>query len=135
MKITTLQAAAGSVLLLLLQPAAGATHRNRHAHDLFSKRHQTSHGVSELAPTGQISKRATCTLPDHPDLVKVPGASNNGFAMSPDQSCLDGSYCPFACVPGKVMNQWKPDSKYTYPESMVSRYWYGSSDSPETDVS
>jgi len=44
---------------------------------------------------------------------------NNGFAMAGDVSCSDGKYCPYACVPGKVMAQWQPNSKYVYPESMV----------------
>lgn len=38
--------------------------------------------------------------------------------MSPDRPCKFGSYCPYACPPGQVMNQWKPGTTYTYPESM-----------------
>jgi hypothetical protein len=44
---------------------------------------------------------------------------NNGFAMSPDEPCVDGTWCPIACKPGKVMAQWKPGTTYSYPESMV----------------
>ncbi|KAK2071096.1 hypothetical protein P8C59_005547 [Phyllachora maydis] len=45
-------------------------------------------------------------------------ASNNGFAMSPDQPCVEYGYCPIACKPGKVMAQWQPHTSYKYPESM-----------------
>jgi hypothetical protein len=40
--------------------------------------------------------------------------------MSPDEPCTTGKYCPLACVPGKVMAQWRPNTSYSYPESMVS---------------
>lgn len=39
--------------------------------------------------------------------------------MSPDEPCTPGKYCPYACPPGQLMNQWDPDAKaYTYPASM-----------------
>lgn len=64
-----------------------------------------------------LSKRAVCSLPNDPDLYAVPGASNGGWAMAPDVQCTAGSYCPIACVSGKVMAQWKPGTTYTYPQS------------------
>ncbi|ODV78555.1 uncharacterized protein CANTADRAFT_53707 [Suhomyces tanzawaensis NRRL Y-17324] len=68
--------------------------------------------MASAAPT------KTCSLPTDGDLVKISGASNDGWAMSPDQKCTAGSYCPYACPPGKVMAQWDPSAKsYTYPES------------------
>ncbi|KAF3767806.1 hypothetical protein M406DRAFT_31870, partial [Cryphonectria parasitica EP155] len=60
-----------------------------------------------------------CAFPESEGLVAVtPGSSNAGWAMSPDQECTAGSYCPFACPPGQLMNQWKPGTTYVYPESM-----------------
>lgn len=57
---------------------------------------------------------------EDPNLVAIPGEKNGGWALSPDQECTRGSYCPFACKPGMVMAQWEPDSTFTYPASMVS---------------
>jgi hypothetical protein len=124
MKVTTLQAALGSAALLLLAQPAGATHSHHFAHNQFhAKKHTHNHQHQQrdvIEGRDDVQKRGTCSLPDHPDLVKIPGAMNNGFAMSPDQPCTAGKHCPIACVPGKVMNQWKPNTTYTYPESMVS---------------
>lgn len=68
-------------------------------------------------------KRGTCKFPGDEDsnLVAItPDAKNAGWALSPDQECKPGSYCPIACKPGMVMAQWDPDSTYDYPASMVS---------------
>ncbi|KAJ4315213.1 hypothetical protein N0V84_008481 [Fusarium piperis] len=68
-----------------------------------------------------IAKRGgQCQFPtDDSNMVAVtPDEKNAGWAMSPDQECKPGSYCPFACKPGMVMNQWDPDSTYVYPASM-----------------
>lgn len=63
-----------------------------------------------------LAKRAsTCSLPDNDSLVSVPGDSNQGWAMSPDQKCTAGSYCPYACPSGKLMAQWSPDAKTYTP--------------------
>ncbi|KAK3944774.1 hypothetical protein QBC46DRAFT_145937 [Diplogelasinospora grovesii] len=118
MKLTTLQAAIGSASLLFFAQPTIATHGHRHAHEQYGKRHAHSHQELELVEAPKVEKRATCSLPSHPDLVPVPGGSNNGFAMSPDQSCTDGTWCPIACVSGKVMAQWEPNSSYVYPQSM-----------------
>ena len=93
-----------------------AMNGHRHAHDQYAKRqsHNSDRNSGEL-----LVKRSSCSLPDDSDLVHVPGADNNGFAMSPDEPCEDGKWCPFACVPGKVMAQWEPNSTYIYPQSMV----------------
>jgi len=120
---TTWQAAFGAVALFMLAQPAAATHSHRHVHKRLGKKHTHGHGhASEelISAPKSMDKRTTCSLPDHPDLVRVPGADNNGFAMSPDQSCDSGKYCPYACVPGKVMAQWEPNSSYNYPQSMVS---------------
>ncbi|KAL1842635.1 hypothetical protein VTJ49DRAFT_4683 [Mycothermus thermophilus] len=118
MRLSTFQAALG---LLAAQPAA-ANLGHRHAHGQYARRHGHGHTHSpragEVISSPKEARGAGCQLPDHPDLVRVPGAQNNGFAMSPDEPCVDGKWCPIACKPGKVMAQWKPNTKYSYPESM-----------------
>lgn len=135
MKITTLQAALGSAALLLTAQPTVASHSHEHMHAQFKKHlnHLHGHGHAHTHETREthdlidaprssekVEKRGTCSLPHHDDLHFVPGAENAGFAMSPDQPCKHGSYCPIACKAGKVMAQWKPNSAYVYPESMVS---------------
>ncbi|SPO06011.1 related to UTH1 protein [Cephalotrichum gorgonifer] len=108
MRLTNIAAA-----LVLLCGEAAFAHRHLH------RRHVHSHSPKRAQPSPEVEKReATCSLPDHSDLVHVPGAQNNGFAMSPDQPCKDGMYCPIACKPGMVMAQWEPGSTYNYPSSM-----------------
>ncbi|KAK4099669.1 glycoside hydrolase family 132 protein [Parathielavia hyrcaniae] len=124
MRFTTLQAAIGSASVLFSAQPVSANLGHRHAHDQYARRHGHGHrhvhqsaevlNATEIAP-----RKARCTLPDHPDLVRVPGEKNNGFAMSPDQACEDGTWCPLACVSGKVMAQWKPKTKYIPEESML----------------
>lgn len=115
MRFTILQAAIGSASLLFSASPVSAHLGHRHAHEQYAKRHGHKHQhAAELA-----ARKAPCSLPDDPDLVRVPGAVNNGFAMSPDEPCEDGKWCPIACVPGKLMAQWKPNTTYSYPESMV----------------
>ncbi|KAK0715030.1 hypothetical protein B0H67DRAFT_644825 [Lasiosphaeris hirsuta] len=117
MRFTTLQAVFGSASLFLSATSA-SIHGHRHAHEQYGKRHTILAEDLIDTPKSHVEKRSTCSLPDHPDLVYVPGAKNNGFAMAGDVACLDGKYCPIACVAGKVMAQWQPDSKYVYPQSM-----------------
>lgn len=73
-----------------------------------------------VAVCAQPVKRATCEFPSDDDLVSVtPGSDNGGWAMSPDEPCTAGKFCPYACPPGKVMAQWDPKATlYSYPESM-----------------
>ncbi|OLY80446.1 putative secreted beta-glucosidase adg3 [Smittium mucronatum] len=40
--------------------------------------------------------------------VITPSAMNAGWAMSPDQECTRGSWCPYACKPGYYSSQWDP---------------------------
>ncbi|EAZ62829.1 Youth, involved in determining longevity [Scheffersomyces stipitis CBS 6054] len=63
---------------------------------------------------------STCSFPTDAGLVSItPDSLNAGWAMSPDQACTPGKYCPYACPPGKVAAQWDPSStSYTYPQSM-----------------
>lgn len=120
MKLATLQVVISSAFILFsAHPSSAASHGHRRAHDEYAKRHSHRHQPRELVGSPKAPRKPTCSLPDDPDLVRVPGAKNNGFAMSPDEACEDGKWCPFACVPGKVMAQWKPNTTYSYPESMV----------------
>lgn len=76
------------------------------------------------APT----KRAnTCKFPTNAGLVAVtPNSKNAGWALLPDQQCTAGSYCPYACPPGKVMAQWDPAStSYTVSESQNGGLYCG----------
>lgn len=68
------------------------------------------------APT---KRSTTCQFPTDAGLVEItPKSSNAGWALSPDQQCTAGSYCPYACPPGQVMNQWDPQATaYTVSES------------------
>lgn len=67
-----------------------------------------------------LVKRGECQFPMDKGLVAVtPEAQNAGWAMSPDQPCKPGMYCPYACPPGQLMAQWDPKAtSYSYPESM-----------------
>ncbi|PVV05028.1 hypothetical protein BB560_000457 [Smittium megazygosporum] len=40
----------------------------------------------------------------------TPYQLNDGWAMSPDQQCKFGSWCPYACQPGYYSAQWDPQS-------------------------
>ncbi|PLB52287.1 hypothetical protein P170DRAFT_434083 [Aspergillus steynii IBT 23096] len=63
---------------------------------------------------------AECEFPSDAGLVSVtPKMKNAGWAMSPDQPCKPGNYCPYACPPGQVSMQWDPKAtSYSYPMSM-----------------
>ncbi|EEP82336.1 hypothetical protein UREG_07201 [Uncinocarpus reesii 1704] len=77
---------------------------------------QKPHGTSK-----PITKRGgECEFPSDAGLVAVtPNEKNAGWAMSPDQPCEPGNYCPYACPAGMVMAQWDPDAtSYSYPMSM-----------------
>lgn len=56
--------------------------------------------------------------PNYDGMVAVQkGGSNGGWAMSPDQECSYGSWCPYACKPGQLMGQWDPSATtYSYPK-------------------
>ncbi|KAL4795337.1 hypothetical protein BDV19DRAFT_362934 [Aspergillus venezuelensis] len=99
---------AASALLCAVAVEA-AQHNHGHAH-----RHL--HGKKDV-----VEKRGgSCEFPSDAGLVAVtPGSKNAGWAMSPDQSCEPGNYCPYACPPGQVSMQWDPDAtSYSYPMSM-----------------
>jgi hypothetical protein len=129
MKFTTLPGALVAALLLVAPATvAGKTHRHhgRLAH-IFDHPRPSPEEASFFETSSSKAKRVakkrggSCPFPtDDPNLVAVtPDEKNAGWAMSPDQECEPGNYCPFACKPGMVMNQWEPDSTYSYPSSMV----------------
>lgn len=68
-----------------------------------------------------VHKRSSgqCQFPTDAGLVAVtPNEQNAGWAMSPDQPCQPGMYCPYACPAGQVGLQWDPlATSYTYPIS------------------
>lgn len=123
MRFSTFQAAIGSASILFSAQPVAANLGHRHSHEHYAKRHGHAHGhlhrSADASGAPKVARKATCSLPDHPDLVRIPGRDNNGFAMSPDEPCEDGKWCPIACVSGKLMAQWKPGTKQVYPESMV----------------
>lgn len=101
-------------------------HRNarRAGHKHLHKKH---------ADLPAVKRQSQCQFPTDVGLVPItPSDQNAGWAMSPDQPCLPGNYCPYACpsgmflliirliVLGQVMAQWNPAAtSYTYPLSMV----------------
>ncbi|TQV98705.1 hypothetical protein V2A60_007588 [Cordyceps javanica] len=122
MQLATLQAFVASAMFILAPGAdASVLHRNVHQAHRHTHLHHEHHRAVESPPSSvSLVKRSTCAFPtDDPDLVAVtPDQKNAGWAMSPDQSCEPGHYCPIACKEGMVMNQWEKESTYTYPSSM-----------------
>jgi hypothetical protein len=132
MKFISIAATIGATLAL---QASGVAAKLSHLHpnNVLDRRHrhhareaQTSKaeaGPLELRESSvEVHKRGgQCQFPSDAGLVAVtPGAKNAGWAMSPDQPCVPGSYCPYACPPGQMMAQWDPSAtSYIYPQSMV----------------
>ena len=131
MRPLEMSAAVAAMMLLLSIPSANAKHgvahqvlERRHAQHHHKKFHSSKAEERGLAEAEVIEKRTgQCQFPTNAGLVAVtPGSQNAGWAMSPDQSCTSGMYCPYACPPGQLMAQWDPSAtSYTYPQSMVSR--------------
>lgn len=127
MKFTTIPGALLAALLLIAPTAVVAKAHRHHGRLAHIFDHPSPQEASFFETSSSKAKRVakkrggSCPFPtDDPNLVSVtPDEKNAGWAMSPDQECEPGNYCPFACKPGMVMNQWEPDSTYTYPSSMV----------------
>lgn len=101
--------------LIAAVKAAQFGHGHGHAR-LHERLHQ------ERDEPATIEKRGgQCQFPSDAGLVAVtPNAKNAGWAMSPDQPCKPGNYCPYACPEGQVSMQWDPHAtSYSYPVSMV----------------
>lgn len=127
MKYSSIQAFLGSAAILFSAPGCEATSTHRRVHQLqrnFNHHlHGATHSRAEVGLLENEKRGGSCAFPsDDPNLVAItPDAKNAGWAMSPDQECKPGNYCPIACKPGMVMAQWDPDSTYSYPQSMVGR--------------
>ena len=141
MRPRTLTASAGA-LFLFAASLVEAKHHRVHSHlEVLHRRHQAHRALFSTAESGEsgialrsapletpsedtnIERRGgQCQFPTDAGLVAItPGSQNAGWAMSPNQPCLPGNYCPYACPPGQVSMQWDPSAtSYTYPESMVS---------------
>lgn len=119
-------------LLALHASIAHAKHSNAHLNVL---EHQHGHhrsvqtseaeigsGLESGGQETEIEKRGgQCQFPTNAGLVAVtPDQKNAGWAMSSDQLCTPGSYCPFACPPGQLTAQWDPEvTNYSPVLSMV----------------
>jgi hypothetical protein len=70
-------------------------------------------------------RSGTCSFPTDKGLVAVQkNGQNAGWAMHSDQQCTYGSWCPYACPPGQLMNQWDPSvTSYSYPGSQNGGLW------------
>lgn len=111
MKLTIQSCAMVLSLIVAVEAARHGHHRHGHAH---------GHNNRSVDPP--LEKRGgSCEFPSDAGLVAVtPNSKNGGWALSPDQSCEPGSYCPYACPPGQVSMQWDPKAtSYSYPQSMV----------------
>ncbi|KAM9927837.1 hypothetical protein OXX59_002266 [Metschnikowia pulcherrima] len=75
--------------------------------------------LAATAGAAPTKRSNTCSIPTNAGLVQItPKSSNAGWALSPDQQCTAGSYCPYACPPGQLMNQWDSQATaYTTSES------------------
>lgn len=122
MKSATLRALIGSILLVLAaQPSvvASAQHHHRHLHQHGSRNHTNGEEFELVKERKLVNRAGQCAFPESGGLVAItPGELNAGWALSPDEECTAGSWCPYACPPGQLMNQWKKGTTYTYPESM-----------------
>ena len=125
MQLLQIQAAIGTAILLLSSPC-DAKHGHSHSLQVLGRRHnhlhhRKLHATRREESVAEISKRGTCAFPTDKGLVSVtPNLMNGGWAMSPDEPCATDTWCPYACPPGEVMNQWDPKATtYSYPQSMV----------------
>ncbi|KAL8914766.1 MAG: hypothetical protein Q9171_000602 [Xanthocarpia ochracea] len=96
----------------------GLEHRHLHHKGRSASAIEAGHGYQVEVPA--VEKRTgQCQFPEDAGLVPVSGLSNGGWAMSPDECCEPGGYCPYACPPGQISMQWDPEAtSYTYPQSM-----------------
>jgi hypothetical protein len=129
MRFLEQKAAVGAAIVLLAAVSeARHSHNNRPVQlENLERRHGHSHknahsSRAEHEDQPALDKRDICSFPSTAGLVAVtPGSENGGWAMSPDQPCTAGKFCPYACPPGQLMGQWDADATtYSYPASMVS---------------
>ncbi|KAL8687088.1 MAG: hypothetical protein Q9224_005256, partial [Gallowayella concinna] len=96
----------------------GLEHRHLHHKGRATSAVEAGHAIQ--VEEAAIEKRTgQCQFPADAGLVPVAGSSNGGWAMSPDECCEPGGYCPYACPPGQISMQWDPEAtSYSYPQSM-----------------
>ncbi|CAI7632469.1 unnamed protein product [Penicillium viridicatum] len=88
---------------------------------LIASAEAAKHGHGQTHNHMALAKRSgKCEFPSDAGLVEItPNEQNAGWAMSPDEPCKPGNYCPYACPPGQVSMQWDPKAtSYSYPMSM-----------------
>lgn len=90
------------------------SYQHAHAHQHARRQGQQIEGKNL---THLFRRSGTCSFPNGDNMVAVQSSGKNGgWAMHNDQECSYGSWCPYACEPGMLMNQWDPDiTSYTYP--------------------
>ncbi|KYK59317.1 hypothetical protein DCS_00447 [Drechmeria coniospora] len=127
MKISSLQALAGPTAIILSAAGCDASSGHQRLHQLerrLDAQHAHGHARAHVRSEGGlvVEKRGggTCAFPtnDRNLHAVTTDAMNAGWAMSPDQPCKPGSYCPYACQSGMVMAQWQPGSVYQPGSSM-----------------
>ena len=111
-----LDTASRAAALLGLIAGIEAAHHGHHHHT-----HHQRHEVDTKVEAPLEKRGGHCKFPSDAGLVAVtPGSLNGGWAISPDQSCTAGNYCPYACPSGQMSMQWDPKAtSYSYPMSMV----------------
>ncbi|KAJ5682598.1 hypothetical protein N7462_005763 [Penicillium macrosclerotiorum] len=110
-QITPARAAA---LVALIASVEAAHHGHGHSHGHV-------HEARVVPADNTLQKKSgQCQFPTDAGLVSItPNEQNAGWAMSPNQPCKPGNYCPYACPPGQVSMQWDPEAtSYSYPMSM-----------------
>ncbi|RMJ24564.1 SUN domain protein Adg3 [Aspergillus sp. HF37] len=102
-----------TALLALVASVGAAGHGHSHGHHRHGHQHRDASDVTVEKRGGQ------CQFPTDAGMVEItPHKQNAGWAMSPDQPCLPGNYCPYACPSGMVSMQWDPQANsYIYPLS------------------
>ncbi|KAL8999409.1 MAG: hypothetical protein Q9169_001723 [Polycauliona sp. 2 TL-2023] len=124
MRTTSILAVFAANIATLVLAKHGDSHlrtlEHRHLHHKGRSVSATERRNGYLVEEPAIEKRTgQCQFPEDAGLVSVSGASNGGWAMSPDECCEPGGYCPYACPPGEISMQWDPEAtEYAYPQSM-----------------
>jgi hypothetical protein len=112
-----------SIPEIILEPASKDADRDNDSNDTRKRHNHHKHVVERDEHQHKrdlLEKRATtCAFPQTEGLVPItPNSQNGGWALSPNQECSLGSWCPFACPPGQLSYQWDPSvTSYTYPGS------------------
>ncbi|KAL8775591.1 MAG: hypothetical protein Q9209_000087 [Squamulea sp. 1 TL-2023] len=124
MKTTFILAVFAAKIASIASAKHGDTHlrglEHRHLHHKGRATSAIEVGRGSQVEEPALEKRTgQCQFPEDAGLIPISGSSNGGWAMSPDECCEPGGYCPYACPPGQISMQWDPEAtSYTYPQSM-----------------